>query len=88
VKAVISVAWERRRSVRLVGWGAEGEGRALRLAACGADEGDDVNGTGVTWWSGGIALDRVPTCVALDVWIGLEPSRRVRLPFGAPDACD
>jgi hypothetical protein len=84
--AVVSVAWDARRVAGL-GWGPAEEGRALRLEACGEGSGSDIDGTPVTFWSGGFTLSRVPACVPLDVWIGLEPARRVRIPFGAPNAC-
>jgi hypothetical protein len=85
--AVVSVAWEARRLARL-GWGPATEGRALRLHACGEGaSGSHVDDTPVTFWSGGFTLSRVPACVPLDVWIGLEPARRVRMPFGDPRAC-
>jgi hypothetical protein len=86
--AVVSVAWEARRLAR-VGWGPAPEGRALHLRACGqGDAGSRVDDTPVTFWSGGFTVSRVPACVPLDVWIGLEPARRVRMPFGDPAACD
>jgi hypothetical protein len=85
-KVVVSVAWQHRRLAR-VGWSTGAEGRSLRLEACGTGSDSDVDGTPVTFWSGGFALARVPACVALDVWVGLENARRLRVPFGSPGVC-
>jgi hypothetical protein len=85
--ATLSVAWEARRRARL-DYGGEPV-RAVRFTACrhGEASGSDVNTWPVTFWSGGVRLTRVPACVPVDLWVEQALARRLRIPFGDPDAC-
>jgi hypothetical protein len=86
--ATLSVAWEARRRARLR-YGAGGPARAVRFTACrhGERSGSDVNTWPVTFWPGGFALARAPVCVPVDLWVAETLARRLRIPFGDPDAC-
>ena len=87
--AVLSVAWESRRAAR-IGWATGPHGRAMRFESCRPGTSDsDVNTWPVTFWSGGFTLRRVPACVSFDLWWDLQaPAQRLRIPFGAPGACE
>jgi hypothetical protein len=88
--AVLSVSWESRRLAR-IGWASGPEGRAMRFTSCGTGvrTDSDVDTDRVTFWSGGFTLRRVPACVSFDLWWDVQaPAQRLRIPFGAPGACE